>query len=79
MLNKTGSTLVGLYGGPSSSDDWGDNVLSRRVPDGDTLVVTVDWPETCVWDFRYEFDGKQTYEEYKIDVCEIDGEEFTIR
>jgi hypothetical protein len=77
--NQTGHTLIGLYGGPSSSDEWGGNVLSQQIVSGDTLVVRIADARTCVWDFRYEFSDKDSYEEYEINICDIDGESFTIR
>ena len=46
--------------------------------DGETLVVKIGDARTCVWDFRYEFSDKDSYEEYEINICDIDGESFTI-
>lgn len=79
VLNKTGYTLTAVYTGPSSSDDWGSNILDGRLANGDEMVVSIADAATCMYDFRYEFKGHDTYEEFKINICEIDGDEFIIR
>ena len=63
----------------SSSDDWGPNILRDRIRSGQTVTVTIDDARVCEFDFRYEFSDKDAYEEYEIDICEIDGEQFVIR
>lgn len=78
VVNRTGSTLEGLYGGPSSQDDWGGNLLGSAIEDGESLRITISNAQVCEFDFRYEVDGKEPYEEYEIDICEIDGEDFVI-
>ncbi|MCK7595319.1 hypothetical protein [Pseudomarimonas salicorniae] len=78
VVNKTGSTLDGLYGGPSSRDDWGDNLLGESIENGESVTITISNATVCEFDFRYEVEGKEPYEEYEIDICEIDGEDFVI-
>jgi hypothetical protein len=75
--NKTGYTLVGLYGSPSSETEWGANFLSGSIKTGNTVTISGK-VEECLQDFRYEFDGMESYDEYKIDVCQISGETYTI-
>lgn len=77
--NRTGSTMTGLYGGPSSQGEWGDNILSQRIPPGAQLEVTVGRGQGCSWDFLYEFADKASYEEYEVDICAIDGDAFVIQ
>jgi hypothetical protein len=79
VVNKTSGTLEALYGGPSSSDDWGSNVLDSEIASGDTLTVSISGTTVCKYDFRYEITGKEPYEEYGIDICAIDGLEFVIK
>ena len=79
VVNQTGGTLEALYGGPSSTDDWGDNVLGEEISNGGTLTVTISGTTTCKYDFRYEVSNKEPYEEYGIDICAIDGQEFVIK
>ena len=78
VQNETGYTLTGLYGGPSSEDNWGGNILRGRIPPGGEMEVTITDARTCEWDFRYEFSDQDSYEEYEVDVCDIDGDVFTI-
>ena len=40
VQNKTGHTLVALYGGPSTSEEWGANFLSGPVASGDTVTIS---------------------------------------
>lgn len=78
VVNKTGATLKALFGGPSSSSDWGDNVLGEKVESGESVVVTVTGTRTCKYDFRFELVGKEAYEEHAINICKIDGQQFEI-
>lgn len=78
VVNKTGATLRALYGGPSSSSDWGDNVLGEKVESGETVIVTIAGTRACKYDFRYELDGRDAYEEHAINICKIDGRQFEI-
>ncbi len=79
VVNNTGASLEALYGGPSSSDDWGDNVLDGVVANGGSVTVTITGTTVCEYDFRYEVAGKEPYEEYAIDICKIDGQQFVIK
>ena len=79
VQNESGATMTALYGGPSSQDDWGGNILSGRIPPGAELVVTISDARACEYDFRYEFSDKESYEEYGVDICEIDGDAFVIQ
>ena len=80
VINNTGYTLTALYAGPSSFDDWGSNVLDRPAQDGTSVSITIQLPNAneCRFDFRYEFSDGDAYEEYAINVCEIDGDEYII-
>lgn len=78
VVNKTGGTMKALYGGPSSSGEWGSNILEGTIPSGGTLSVTIAGTSVCKYDFRYEVSGHEPLEEYGVDICAIDGEEFVI-
>jgi hypothetical protein len=78
VVNKTGGTMKALYGGPSSSGEWGSNILQGKIPTGGTLSVTISDTNTCKYDFRYEVDGNEPLEEYGVDICAINGQEFVI-
>lgn len=78
VQNETGYTLTGLYGGPSSEEDWGGNILSGRIPPGAEMQVSIQGANSCEWDFRYEFSDQESYEEYEVNICAIDGDVFVI-
>ena len=78
VVNKTGDTMKALYGGPSSSGEWGSNILQGTIPSGGTLSVTIAGTSVCKYDFRYEVADHEPLEEYGVDICAIDGQEFVI-
>jgi len=79
VVNKTGSPMTALYGGPSSSGEWGSNILQGTIPSGGTLAVSIGGTSVCKYDFRYEIDGHEPLEDYAVDICAIDGKEFVIQ
>ena len=79
VANSTGATLTAIYTGPSGRAEWGPNILDGQVASGNTVSITLDALAGCEYDFRYDFAGKESYEEYKINVCEIDGQKFEIK
>ncbi len=80
MVNDTGYTLTAVHAGPSSYDEWGPNILDRHAQQGDSVSVTIGLRDAqeCRYDFRYEFSDGDAYEEYAVDVCEVDGDVFII-
>jgi hypothetical protein len=78
VVNKTAGTMKALYGGPSSSGEWGSNILQGSIPTGGTLSVSIAGTSVCKYDFRYEIADHEPLEEYGVDICAIDGEEFVI-
>lgn len=79
VANRTGATLTAVYTGPTGEANWGPNILSGQVKTGNTVTVSLENLTGCEFDFRYEFTGKEAFEEYQIDVCAIDGAEFEIK
>ena len=79
VVNKTGATLTAIYGGPSSSDQWSPNVLDGRVAPGQTVTITLTDLVGCKYDFKYDFSDRDSFEEYQVDVCAIDGQTFEIK
>jgi len=60
LVNKTGYDIKEVYVGPTSSDDWGDNVLKDILKDGQGLEL--------------KFHPKATAEKWDIKVVYTDGE-----
>lgn len=79
VANRTQGTLTAIYGGPSSSDEWSPNFLREPIAPGETVTITLTDINGCKYDFKYAFSDRQSYEEYEIDVCAIDGQSFEIK
>tara|TARA_R110002096_G_scaffold82110_14_gene191026 strand:+ start:1531 stop:1881 length:351 start_codon:yes stop_codon:yes gene_type:complete len=79
ISNASGSDLVAIYAGPSTDPDWGHNILTDTVYNGEDFVVTLNDPYgQCYWDIRYDFADGDVFEEYEVDICSIHGETFEI-
>ena len=76
--NQTKDTIVALYTGPSSSDEWGSNILDGFIAPGDTIEVTLGNVEECEVDFRFEFKGGEPREFTQQNACTMNGNEFVI-
>ncbi len=80
MVNETGHTITGVYAGPSNESSWGPNVLNGRIASGEVVVITLDSAGYgCIWDLKYVFSDGEEYDEYEVDICEIDGEKYVIQ
>lgn len=76
--NKTKDTIVALYTGPSSSEEWGSNILDGFIAPGDTIEVTLGDVSECDVDFRFEFKGGEPREFVQQNACKMNGQEFVI-
>lgn len=79
VANKTGATLTAIYTGPSGDANWGPDILDGKIKNGGVVSITLDGITGCEYDFRYDFSDRESYEEYQINVCKIDGHEFEIK
>ena len=53
LANKTGFAIRGIYMAPSNSTDWGDNLISKPMENGDQLAITFSAKATgAEWDIR---------------------------
>jgi hypothetical protein len=77
LHNHTGRAMKALYVAPSSSDNWGPDILGEEVADGQDVKVSWTHGETeCNWDVRGEFDDG-TYAEVKdVDFCTVNDVTF---
>lgn len=73
LHNKTSHTMVALYIGPTSDDNWGPNILSGTAGAGSDVTVT--WtksaPDVCEWDVRGEYDDGTYAEVRDVDFCKV--------
>src|ERR1700759_1831714 len=70
LVNSTGYSIKEVYIAPTSTTDWGDNILKEHLKDGETLKVTFNPKATATkWDFRIVWadDGKAVFwSDYKL-------------
>jgi hypothetical protein len=60
LVNKTGYDIKEIYVGPTSVDEWGDNILKEVLKDGQALEL--------------KFNEKASAEKWDIKVIYADGE-----
>ena len=73
LVNKTGLTISELYVGPSSSNDWGEDILGQdTLDDGDSTEIIFN-PRTrsAKWDLRIVDENGKAYSWYNINLLEI--------
>jgi hypothetical protein len=53
LVNKTGYGIKEIYIAPTAQTDWGDNIISKPMENGDELAITFDPKEKAEhWDIR---------------------------
>ena len=63
LVNKTGYPITEIYIGPTSSDDWGDNILEKTLKDEMSLEVSFHPKATAKkWDIKVVYEDKDTAE-----------------
>ena len=80
LTNNTGFTLTHIYISLPSTDSWEEDILGDQVVgEGETVVISVDdgLPE-CKYDIRYDFEDGDSLVEKSVDMCEINGSEYTV-
>jgi hypothetical protein len=76
--NQTKGTIVALYTGPSSSEEWGSNILNGFIAPGETIEVTLGDVSECEVDLRFEFKDGEPREFVQQNACKMNGGEFVI-
>jgi hypothetical protein len=64
LVNSTGYSIKELYIAPTSTTEWGTNILKKTLADGEVLEVTFNPEATAArWDLRivWEDDGKAVF------------------
>ncbi len=75
--NESSSTLTEINISEPGAEEWEANILDEEVGPGDSVTISVD-PESCNWDIQAVYDDGDTQQDDDIDLCALDGEEFTI-
>ena len=59
LVNKTGYTISKIFIGPSTSEDWGSNIMESPLADGETLDVSFDPKANAEkWDIKVIYEDK---------------------
>lgn len=70
LVNSTGYSIKEVYVAPTSSDEWGENIMKSVLKDGQQLKVSFHSKATATkWDLRivWEDDGKAVvWHDYKL-------------
>jgi hypothetical protein len=72
VTNRSETPIVNFYIGPTSSDDWGDDLFTAGDPlaAGASTEITFDRNEdVCVWDIKVTVQGGTDHELRNINLC----------
>ena len=72
VINQTSTTLEALYISTSGSNNWGENVLDKSVPSGESAELHYTGNSSdCLFDIKGVFsDGVET-DERQVDFCKV--------
>lgn len=78
LVNKTGLTIDKLFVGPSSSENWGPDILGRDVlNDGETAEIKFSTGQSeCNWDLKIVDEKGGSVSWIGLDLCK--AEEITL-
>ena len=79
IVNNTEYPISALFASPSSSDDWGDNLLPEGtvIAWGDEYVLELDVTGECVYDIKLTDTDADSYRKWEVNVCDLEQVEFT--
>jgi hypothetical protein len=61
LANKTGYNIKAIFIGPSTSEDWGKNILKANLEDGQTLNVSFSSEAVAKkWDIKCIYEDGET-------------------
>lgn len=73
LVNRTGYTINELYVGPTSSDQWGSDILGTgTLPNGRTIEIRFpNRSAECMWDLKVVYDDGDETEWRNVNLCRI--------
>ena len=66
LVNKTGYDIKAVHIGPSSSKDWGENILNETLANGESVAITFQ-PKAgriAKWDFLVSWEDESDPDVY---------------
>ena len=74
LVNNTGYEIKNVYVSPTSSDDWGDDILGAdTLSTGDSKEITFpdNRGDACQWDLKVTYEDDTSHEWKNINLCSI--------
>lgn len=78
--NRSATPITNFYIGPTSSDEWGDDLFTADDPlaPGASTEIEFDRGETeCVWDVKVTVEGGTDHELRNINLCTSNEIDYT--
>ena len=72
VINRSRTPIVNFYIGPTTSDDWGDDLFTAGDPlaaGASTDIVFDRNEDVCVWDVKVTVEGGVDHELRNINLC----------
>ncbi|WP_439597030.1 hypothetical protein [Falsiroseomonas sp.] len=73
MVNRTGYQINEVYVGPSSSPNWGRDILGQNVlANGRSFNVTFPGRSSeCMWDIKVVYEDRDQSELRQVNLCRV--------
>lgn len=73
IVNQTNRTIWRFYGSNVGTSSWEEDILGSSVlPAGQSVMIDfTDGTGYCNFDFKIEFQGGATIEDYNVNVCAV--------
>ena len=80
LTNKSSYSITNFFTSPTTTDSWEEDVFGDGVlPSGNTVPVTIaDGSTQCVYDMKFVPEGADEFIVNGIDLCTLDGGEYTL-
>ncbi len=82
LVNETSETMTAMYITLPHDRGWNRNIIGdgTKPRPGDEIYIDIDdrRPD-CIYDVLMTFTDDKIIEDYEMDLCEMDGEVFSIR
>jgi hypothetical protein len=80
LTNQSSVTITNFYTSPANVEEWEEDVFGDAVfPSGNTVPVTIaDGSDQCVYDMKFVAEDGSELIEPGIDLCALEGGEYTL-
>jgi len=80
LNNKSSYSITNFYTSPTTTDNWEEDVLGEdTLEPGTSVKVTIaDGSDQCNYDMKFVPKGAQEFVVTGIDLCKLDGNEYTL-